>query len=169
MKHVDECYEISHRVGRDMKGIVQLTISLETTKRGVDANVEIDTKHTTIVDPDFLECIRENATAIEDHLERLRQEGEELEGPITMNVAREMPPTPEATEVVQVSPGNDESPPCPEGTMLAGTEGTHQWCVLPDGTKHGPEWFWDKQGSVTARTSYDHGSSSMEMRRPGSD
>ena len=169
MKHVDECYEISHRVGRDMKGIVQLTISLETTKLGVDANVEIDTKHTTIVDADFLECIRENATAIEDQLEHLRQQGEDIEGPITMNVAREMPPTPEATEVVQVSPGNDESPPCPEGTMLAGTEGTHQWCVLPDGTKHGPEWFWDKQGSVTARTSYDHGSSSMEMRRPGSD
>jgi len=91
-----------------------------------------------------------------------------------MNVAREMPPTPEGAEVIQVSPANespanDESPPCPEGTMLAGTQGTHQWCVLPDGTKHGPEWFWDKQGGVAARTIYDHGTSSMEMSSPGSD
>jgi hypothetical protein len=144
MEHVDECYEISHRVGRDLKGIVQLTISLETTQIGVDATVEIDTKRTTIVDPDFLECIRENATAIEDHLERLREQGEHLEGRITMHVARAMPPTPEGTEVVQVSPANDKAPSCPEGTALAGTQGTHQWCVLPDGTKHGPEWFWDK-------------------------
>lgn len=170
MKHVDECYEISHRVGHDLRGIVRLTISLETTDLGVDAHVEIDTKHTTIVDPDFLECIRENAKAIEAHLERLREQGEHIEGPIAMHVAREMPPTPEGTELVQISSTSEESPPCPEGTTLAGAQGTHQWCVLPDGQKHGPEWFWDKQGGVTARTSHDHGTSIMdEVRGPGSD
>jgi RNA polymerase sigma-70 factor (ECF subfamily) len=169
MKHVDECYEISHRVGHDLKGLVHLTISLETTELGVDANVEIDKNHTTIVDPDFLECIRENARAIEDSLERLRAQGEHIEGPLKVHVVREMPPTPEGTELVQVSPPDDEPLQCPEGTTVAGTQGTHQWCVLPDGTKHGPEWFWDKQGHVTARTSYDHGTSRMETRSPDSD
>src|SRR5262245_55624201 len=50
MKHVDECYAIAHRVGRDLQGIVQMTISLEPTQQGVDASVAIDPKHTTIVD-----------------------------------------------------------------------------------------------------------------------
>jgi hypothetical protein len=57
----------------------------------------------------------------------------------------------------------------PAGTTLAGTQGAHQWCVLRDGTKYGPEWFWDKQGGVTTRMSYDNGASSIEMRGPGSD
>ena len=169
LKHVDECYEIAHRVGRDLKGIVRLTISLETTRLGVDAHVEIDTKQTTIVDPDFLECIRENATAIEDGLERVRDQGEPLERPLRVQVAREMPPTPESTEVVQVMPADDESPTCPAGTMLAGAPGTHQWCVRPDGTKHGPEWTMDEQGRVTVRASYDNGTSTMEIRGPGND
>ncbi|MBX3154894.1 MAG: RNA polymerase sigma factor [Deltaproteobacteria bacterium] len=160
MHHVDECYEIAHRVGRDLTGIVQMTISLDTAAD--DAHVEIDTARTTITDPDFLECIRENATAIEDQLDRLREQGEPIEGPIAIHVAREMPPKPDAAELVQLGPPDDESPACPEGTALAGTRGTHQWCALPDGTKHGPVWEWDAEGRAIARASYDHGASAME-------
>jgi hypothetical protein len=158
MKHVDECYEISQRVGRDLKGIVRFAISLEPTQLGAEASVEIDPMHTTIADPDFLECIRENARAIEDQLER----GEPIEAPVTVHVAREMPPTPEGAELVQVSSGDDVFPPCPEGAALAGAEGTHQWCALPDGTKHGPEWRWDESGRVTARASYAGGAAEIE-------
>lgn len=160
MAHVDECYEIANRGGHDLKGVVQLTIALEPTQLGLDATVQID-PHTTIADPDFLECIRENARAIEAQLESVQDQG-----PLTVHVSREMPPTPEATELVQVSPTDDDdtSPSCSEGAALTGTQGVHQWCVLPDGTKHGPEWFWDKQGTVIARTTYDHGASSMEMQ-----
>ena len=170
MDHVDECYALSHYAGRDLKCIVHMTIALDTTNR-VAASVDIDTKHTKIADPEFLECIRENATAIEEHLERLREQGEPIEGLITLHVAREMPPTAEGTELVSMStgdePGDDESPTCPAGTTLAGTHGKQQWCALPDGTKHGPEWFWDEQGAVT--TSYDEGTSRTELRGPGSD
>lgn len=171
MDHVDECYALSHHDGRDLKGIVHMTIALDTTNR-VAASVDIDTKHTTIADPEFLECIRENATAIEEHLERLREQGEPIEGPITLHVAREMPPTTEGAELLSMStgdePGDDESPTCPAGTTLAGTHGKQQWCALPDGTKHGPEWVWDQQGHVTSRASYDNGASSMQLRQ-GSD
>ncbi len=170
MDHVEECYALSHYNGRDLKGIVHMTIALDTTNR-VAASVDIDTKHTTIADPEFLECIRENATAIEDHLERLREQGEPIEGPITLHVAREMPPTADGAEVVFMTgeePGDDESPTCPAGTTLAGTHGKQQWCTLPDGTKHGPEWVWDQQGHVTSRASYDNGAISMQFLQ-GSD
>jgi RNA polymerase sigma factor (sigma-70 family) len=161
MKHVDECYEISHRIGRDLKGIVQLTISVDTSTPSVTAKVDVDHKRTTITDPDFLECVRENATAIEDQLEHLSEQGEHLEG-LTVDVAREMPPSPAGMETVGLSSADGDVPSCPEGTTLAGTQGVQQWCALPDGTKHGPEWRWDKQGRVTGRASYEHGAISME-------
>jgi RNA polymerase sigma factor (sigma-70 family) len=170
MDHVDQCYEIAHRAGHDLKGIVQLTISLVATERGVDASVEVDPKHTTIVDPAFLECLRENARAIEDEVERLRDEGEAIERPLKIHVTREVPPTPEGAQLVQLSGFDDESsPPCPEGSVLTGTRGAHQWCVRPDGTKHGREWLWDDRGDVTVRTTGDDGTSSFEMRGPDRD
>lgn len=171
MAHVDECYALSHDSGRDLKGIVRMIIALDTTDR-VAASVDIDTRHTTITDPEFLECIRENATAIEEHLERLRQRGEPIEGPITLHVAREMPPTADGAQLVFMStgdePGDDDSPACPAGTALAGTHRKQQWCALPDGTKHGPEWVWDPQGHVTSRASYDNGATTRQLRQ-GSD
>lgn len=159
VQHVDECYAIANRVGRDLKGLVQLSISLDPL--GIGADVEVDSQRTTITDPDFLECIRENAMAIEAELERMRDQGERLEG-LRVDVAREMPPTADSAETVSLSADDAEPPACGEGTSVAGTAGVRQWCALPDGTKHGLEWQWREDGKVSVTASYDRGASTME-------
>jgi RNA polymerase sigma-70 factor (ECF subfamily) len=162
LEKIDECYELGKP--RNVRGVVKMTVEI-TTQPELATDISLDDKQTTIRDPETLECLRENAKAMESHIAELREAGEAIEGPIRVNVTRSMPPS-EGNET-STWEHDDASPPCPTGTHLVSKD-NQQWCELPDGTKHGPEWTWDAKGRLIIKSSYDHGQhgNEVQMRDP---
>jgi hypothetical protein len=170
LDRVDECYTLATAAGRDPRGHVSLTLRL-TTEPEVVSIVELHGAKTTIADREVLDCLRENPTAIEEHVERLRAAGEKIDGTIEVKVERDLPPPPPADPDW---PPDDASPPCPPGTTVAGDKppaGTRQWCARPDGTQHGPGYIWDDRGRLVVIMSYTDGKTdnSVRMRDPDSE
>ena len=166
LARIDECYELVTRAGREIRGVLKMSVLVETRPR-LDISLQLEKPE--IEDVDFLECVSENPLAIEEHIERLRAQGEKIEGPIRIEVTREMPPPPPSKK--DAWPADHESPPCPAGTRVAGTHGVKQWCEETGGVKHGPEYIWDTKKRLVVIMRYEHGepNNSIRMRDPESD
>jgi len=165
--HIDECYDLATQSGRNPQGMLAMTVEI-ATRPEVAATIEVDAEKTTIKDPEFLECARENAAAIEEAIERLRANKHAVEGPIRIELTRPMPPPPPQGPSW---PADSASPVCTDGAMLKGTVGKEQWCELPDGRAHGEKFIWNKQGHLVYIMSADHGQESNSWRShdPGDD
>jgi RNA polymerase sigma-70 factor (ECF subfamily) len=85
----NECWELAKRDGRDIKGLVAVNITVETTPT-LDATLVFDPKN-EITDPETLECLRENPLAIlEDFEQLIAATGDS--GPFTIQVRHPLPP-----------------------------------------------------------------------------
>jgi hypothetical protein len=159
---IEECWRLALTAGRDIKGLVAATITIET-QPDIDATLAFD-RDNTVTDPQMLECLRENPLAIVEHVEELRAADPTYPGPITITLKHPLPP-PDDHSMPPDWPADDARPACPSGTALAGTYRKLQWCQRADGTKHGPQHEWDATGRLIAVVLFEEGKRKLGTRR----
>ncbi|MCK5800685.1 MAG: toxin-antitoxin system YwqK family antitoxin [Deltaproteobacteria bacterium] len=53
---------------------------------------------------------------------------------------------------------------CPPGTSARGKAGQSQYCVKPNGRRHGPAALWQADGKLVAKTIYKNGAKTTYLR-----